>query len=220
MELHFLWPFFPKFPRSLARNLRHGLSLVRLRCPRAWLSLRSLAVVAPLLERMDLAAIIDQHLPADPQAEYAYGPLLSLLVAARLANPVALVNVADWAQQAGAELVWNIPPDKLTDDRLGRALDAFYYQRHSIRARLALHVAQTFHIRLDRLHYDPTHIIFHGAYASSQPRTDPAPDTQRPSADDPPAHITFGHAVANTKMVHAGLCVAVDEQGAVPLLGM
>ena len=179
----------------------------------------SLAVVAPILERMDLAAIIDQHLPADPQAEYAYGPLLSLLVAARLANPVALVNVADWAQQAGAELVWNIPPDKLTDDRLGRALDAFYYQRHSIRARLALHVAQTFHIRLDRLHYDPTHITFHGAYASSQPRTDPALDCQRPSADDPPAHITFGHAVANTKMVHAGLCVAVDEQGAVPLLG-
>jgi transposase len=179
----------------------------------------SLAVVAPILERMDLAAIIDQHLPADPQAEYGYGPLLSLLVAARLANPVALVNVADWAQQAGAELVWNIPPDKLTDDRLGRALDAFYYQRHSIRARLALHVAQTFHIRLDRLHYDPTHVTFQGAYASSQPRTDPALDCQRPWADDPPAHITFGHAVANTKMVHAGLGVAVDEQGAVPLLG-
>ena len=95
---------------------------------------------------MDLAAIIDQHLPADPQAEYAYGPLLSLLVAARLANPVALVNVADWAQRSGAEFVWNIPPDKLTDDRLGRALDAFYYQRHSILRRLALHVAQTFHI--------------------------------------------------------------------------
>jgi transposase len=179
----------------------------------------SLAVVAPLLERMDLAGILDRHLPADPQAEYAYGPLLSLLVAARLDNPVALVNVADWAEKAGAELVWNIPPDKLTDDRLGRALDAFYYQRHSIRACLALHVAQTFNIRLDRLHYDPTHITFHGAYAHSQPRATPAPDLQRPYANDPPAHITFGHAAANTKMVHAGLCVAVVEHGAVPLWG-
>jgi transposase len=179
----------------------------------------SLAVVAPILQRMDLAAILDRHLPADPQAEYAYGPLLSLLVAARLDHPVALVNVADWAQKAGAELVWNIPPDKLTDDRLGRALDAFYYQRHSIRASLALHVAQTFNIRLDRLHYDPTHICFHGGYAHSQPRATGAADLQRPSANDPPAHITFGHAVANTKMIHAGLCVAVDEHGAVPLLG-
>jgi transposase len=102
---------------------------------------------------------------------------------------------------------------------LGRALDAFYYQRHSIRASLALHVAQTFNIRLDHLHYDPTHITFRGAYARSQPRTTPAPDRQRPDANDPPAHITFGHSVANTKMVHAGLCVAVDERGAVPLLG-
>jgi hypothetical protein len=55
----------------------------------------SLAVVAPILQRMDLAGIIDRHLPADPQAEFAYGPLLSLLVAARLANPVALVNVGN-----------------------------------------------------------------------------------------------------------------------------
>ena len=45
----------------------------------------SLAVVAPLLERMGIADIIDRHLPADPQAEYAYGPLLTLLLAARLA---------------------------------------------------------------------------------------------------------------------------------------
>ena len=129
----------------------------------------SLAVVAPLLERMDLADIIDQHLPADPQAEYAYGPLLTLLVAARLAKPVALVNVADWAQRAGAALLWDIPPDKLNDDRLGRALDAFYYQRHSILASVALHVAQTFDVPLDRLHYDPTHIVFHGDYAHPNP---------------------------------------------------
>ena len=57
-----------------------------------------------------MAAIIDQHLPADPQAEYAYGPLLSLLVAARLANPVALVNVADWAQQAVPNSSGTFPP--------------------------------------------------------------------------------------------------------------
>ena len=40
---------------------------------------------------MNLAAILDRHLPADSQSEYAYGPLLSLLVAARLDHPVALV---------------------------------------------------------------------------------------------------------------------------------
>jgi len=51
----------------------------------------SLAVVAPILQRMDLAALLDRHVPADPQAECAYGPLLSLLAAARRDHPVALV---------------------------------------------------------------------------------------------------------------------------------
>jgi transposase len=178
-----------------------------------------LALVAPLLERMHVAEIIDRHLPADPQAEFRFGPLLSLLVAARLSQPVALCNVADWAQRCGAELFWDIPPDKLNDDRLGRALDAFYYQRHSILASIALQAAQTFQISLDRLHYDPTHICFAGDYAGSQPRHDPALDLRRPWADDPPAHITHGHAAADCKIVHAGVCVAVDDYGAVPLFG-
>jgi hypothetical protein len=51
----------------------------------------SLAVVAPILQRVNLAALLDRHLPADPQAECAYGPLLSLRVAARLDHPGALV---------------------------------------------------------------------------------------------------------------------------------
>src|SRR3954471_23482601 len=179
-------------------------------------SFGSLAVTAPLLERMGIADIIDRHLPADPQAEYAYGPLLTLLMAARLAQPVALSNVPDWPQRSGASFLWDIPPDKLNDDRLGRALDAFYYQRHSILASVALHVAQTFDVSLERLHYDPTHIVLHGDYAQSQPRADPAVDCLRPYANDPPAHITFGHNVPNAKLIQVGLTAVVDELGALP----
>src|SRR5262245_50020956 len=61
----------------------------------------SLAVIAPILQRMDLAGILQRHLPADPQAEFSPASVLSLLVAARLANPVALTNVADWAHHSG-----------------------------------------------------------------------------------------------------------------------
>jgi transposase len=179
----------------------------------------SLAVIAPLLEQMDIAGIIDRHIPADPQAEYTYGAILGLLVAARLSSPVALVNVADWARRSGAELLWKIPPEKLNDDRLGRALDAFYYQRHSILASLALHVAQTFNVSLERLHYDPTHLVLHGDYAHSRPRADPAPNRQRPDSSDPPAHITFGHGANNTKIIHAGVTLASDALGAVPVFG-
>lgn len=172
----------------------------------------SLALLWPLLEQMQVAEIIHQHLPKDPQAEYAHGDVLRLLVAARLSTPIALVNVARWAHETAADLLAGIPADKLNDDRLGRALDAFYPQRHSILASLALHVAQEFQVPLERLHYDPTHLLLHGAYDHSQPRC-------QATTADPPAHITYGHQVENTKVIQAGLVVAVDELGPVPVFG-
>ena len=130
----------------------------------------ALAVIFPLLERMNVMGIINQHLPADPQAEYDYGTTLSLLMAARLYSPMALSNVAEWAHDSGADILWNMPLEKINDDRLGRSLDAFFEQRHSILASLALHVSREFDVPLSEMHYDPTHILFEGAYVEAQPR--------------------------------------------------
>ena len=75
----------------------------------------------PLLERMQVAKIINTHLPADPQAEFDHGRVLSLLIAARLYSPVAPANVGKWAADSGADTLWDIPVEKLTmiawDDR-------------------------------------------------------------------------------------------------------
>jgi hypothetical protein len=119
----------------------------------------ALAVIWPLLERMQVVPILNQHLPADPQAEFDHGTVLSLLVAARLYSPVALVNVAQWAANSGADILWDMPLDKINDDRLGRSLDAFFTHRHSILASLALHVAREFNLSLKEIHYDPTHVL-------------------------------------------------------------
>jgi len=54
-------------------------------------NLGPLALLAPLLEQMDVAAIIDRHVPPDPQLEYPHGQVLRLLLAARLCQPLALV---------------------------------------------------------------------------------------------------------------------------------
>lgn len=183
-------------------------------------NLGPLAVVAPLLEEMDVAAIIDRHLPPDPQLEYSHGQVLRLLLAARLCQPLALVNVATWAQDSGVEYLWDIPPDKLNDDRLGRALDAFFTQRHSILASVAAHTISRFRLPMSRLHYDTTHLLFCGVYESSQPIPDPLPrPPTTPAATFPPAHITYGYAAADTKMIHAGVCAVVDDYGAVPIFG-
>jgi hypothetical protein len=177
-----------------------------------------LALVAPLLQRLDIAAIIDRHLPPDPQLAFAHGRVLSLLLAARLCQPTALINVPTWAQDTGADHLWDIPAASLNDDRLGRALDAFFTQRHSILTAVA---AQAFHLAdlpRDRLHFDPTHLSFYGAYDASQPRPPNYPWPPTNSADVPPAHLTRGHG-DDAKLIQVGITCVVDELGAVPILG-
>jgi transposase len=181
------------------------------------LNLGPLALIQPLLQRLDVAGVIDRHLPPDPQLEFAHGSVLSLLLAARLSEPTALINVPAWAEKSGAELLWNIPADKLNDDRLGRALDAFFDQRHSILAGVTDNVLRWAELSLDRLHFDTTHLIFYGAYADSTPRPPTLSETLRGNGELPPAHITHGY-LSGHKMLQVGLTAVIDELGAIPVL--
>src|SRR3954452_16756889 len=88
-----------------------------------------LALIAPLLQRLDIAPLIDRHLPPDPQLAFPHGRILSLLPAASRCHPTALITVPAWAERTGAALLWDIPAGRLNDDRLGRSLDAFFTQR-------------------------------------------------------------------------------------------
>src|SRR5580693_9074257 len=163
-----------------------------------------LALIAPLLQRLDIAPIIDRHLPPDPQLAFSHGRVLSLLRAARLCQPTALINIPTWAADTGADLLWDLPADSLNDDRLGRALDAFFTQRHSILTAVAAQAIHLGALSLDRLHFDPTHLHFYGAYESPQPRP---PTTLWPpttNGEVPPAHITHGYG-ADTKLLQVGV---------------
>jgi transposase len=176
-----------------------------------------LALIAPLLQRLDIADIIDRHLPPDPQLVFSHGRILSLLLAARLCQPTALINVPAWATDTGADLLWDIPAASLNDDRLGRALDAFFHQRHSILATVAAHVLHVAELPRDCLHFDPTHLLFYGAYESSQPRPAATPWPPAAGGDVPPAHITHGYG-DDAKLLQVGVTCVVDELGAVPIL--
>lgn len=184
-----------------------------------------LALIVPIIERMKLVEIVDRHLPVDPQAEFTHGTVLSLLVAARLFNPVALSNVDQWADDSGADVLWNMPSAKINDDRLGRSLDAFFTQRHSILAEIALWVSHEFGVPLREVHYDPTHILFEGAYDNAVARAAPVIDGATTRSDDAldPAHITAGRgtddAPPGSLMIHAGLSTIVDQWGPLPLFG-
>jgi transposase len=177
----------------------------------------SLAVLKPLLEALNVEAIFDRHLPTE--AEISHGKVLSILLAARLHEPMALVNLQQWACEHGIEYLWDVPAEKLNDDRFARALDAFADKRHDILADVTETVLRLAEASLDRLHFDTTHLVFHGAYDTSEPR----PATPLEPIDrlietirESPAHITRGY-LSRYKMLQFGLTCAVDELGALPV---
>jgi transposase len=184
----------------------------------------ALAVIYPLLERMNVTKIIEQHVPADPRADFPYSQVLSLLIAARLYRPTALRNVQQWAKETAADILWGIPVEKMNDDRFARALDAFFPHRHSILAHLALHVSREFGVSLKEVHFDPTHILFTGAYENAEPREGVVgADVVRSDDSLQPAHIAKGRGTDDAPdgalMVHTGICTCVDEFGPLPFFG-
>ena len=181
------------------------------------LNLGPLALIAPLLEQLNLANILDQHLPADPQLEFSHGKVLSLLAAARLCHPQALIRIPDWAHEHGADLLWGLPAEKLNDDRLGRALAAFFEHRHSIMAAVTVRVLELVDLSLERLHFDTTDVIFCGVYHPSVAR-DLADDAPIFPSDSQlsPAHITKGY-LSDRPMLQVGVTSIVDAQGALPI---
>jgi len=58
------------------------------------LNIGPLALIASLLARLAVCDIIDRHLPGDPQLEYSHAEILTLLPAAWLAKPTALLMAA------------------------------------------------------------------------------------------------------------------------------
>jgi transposase len=190
-----------------------GTSVVRDSC-----NAGPLAVIAPMLNAMGVEQIFQQHLPQGPKQEFPDAMVLVTLLAARLYEPTALMNVAKWARESGAEFLFGVPADKLNDDRLGRALDHFFKHRYSILGSVAAKVIRDFHIPLDHLHFDPTHIAFTGVYdtSASRPVGTPLPPETVPAAF-PAAHITHGYVSTKFRIVHMGVTSAIDSFGAVPL---
>jgi transposase len=177
-------------------------------------NLGALALLRPLIDKLDIAAVIDRHLSTD--AEFSHGSVLAILLAARLHSPTALVNVAQWANEHGIEYLWNIPADKLNDDRLARALDALFEKRHAILADITHEVLRVADLQLHHCHFDTTHLVLYGAYESSVPRPQRSLDRFLDELRRSPAHISRGY-LTRYKMLQFGLTSVVDDLGPVPV---
>lgn len=124
----------------------------------------ALALVAPMLERLDVAGIVDRACPMRGRAHLSHGEVIAALVANRLTAPRPLYDVAGWANTYAINDWLGTPGALLNDDRLGRALDALAARIDEVASAVALAAVGAFGIDAARLHWDFTSVAFCGAY--------------------------------------------------------
>jgi transposase len=168
-------------------------------------ALGSLPVVAAFAARLRIRDVIDGLCPVDDRSELTHGQVIEALVANRLTSPEPLVRVQDWAGGYAVEEVFDLRPQQLNDDRVGRALDAIAPALDSITGSVGAQAIEAFGIDVSRIHWDMTSMSLYGEY--EQP-------------DDAYAVPKFGHPKdrrPDLKQVQAGLAVTAD--GGVPVFG-
>jgi transposase len=129
----------------------------------------ALPLVVPVLERLDVAGIVDRACPMRGRAHLTHGEVIAALVANRLTAPRPLYDVAGWANTYATNDWLGTPGALLNDDRLGRALDAIAGRIDEIASTVALAAIGAFGIDAARLHWDFTSVAFCGAYDDQDP---------------------------------------------------
>ena len=126
-----------------------------------------LLVVAAVLDRLDLAAVVARHLPERLRSRLTPAEVVVALVANRLAAPSPLYDVAGWASGAAMGEIFGIAPMLLNDDRLGRVLEDFAPVAEAVRGAVMLRAVEAFGVDASRLHLDLTALRVAGAYEHS-----------------------------------------------------
>jgi len=168
-------------------------------------SIGSLVLLKPILEKMEIAEIIDRICPADKQQLLSHGQTIEILIANRLLSSQPLYRIEEFAKHAGIKEVYGIDPGLLNDDHIGRTLDAINSLRGVIKTEIALQVAKSFQVPLKQIHWDLTSFHFTGEYENQNQE-----------------HIQILYTKNNPnedaqKSVKIGLDVAKDEYGQVPI---
>ncbi len=140
----------------------------------ASLKLGALPVINHFLERMDLAGVLERHLPCgDARTTLPAARAISVLVANLCVEREPLYGLASWADAFESGLLGLGAGEAalLNDDRVGRALDVLFdADRGSLLTGLVLHAVREFHVDCSQLHNDSTSIALHGDYAAADGR--------------------------------------------------
>jgi transposase len=118
-----------------------------------------------MLQRLEVAPIIDRVLRFQPEVPTTYGALAQVLIINRMSlDPQPLYALAEWAAQHGIDRLLNIRAEWLDDDRLGALLDGIAAHQVEIWSGVLGKALQHYPVDLEALHADTTSVYFEGSY--------------------------------------------------------
>jgi len=128
----------------------------------------SLYLLKPFINSLGIREIVDRIVPMERDVGgLSHGQVIEQLVLNRLDDPLPLLYLEDWAEMRGIRELYGIPPEKLNDDRVGRALDAVAPCVNDIEEAIVLAVLSHFKIDPDQILWDTTSFYFEGDYDKS-----------------------------------------------------
>jgi transposase len=142
----------------------------------------ALPLLYPILTALQVRQTTNELVAS--QADIDLGRIVELFTLNRLLAPQPLYRVAEWLAETVLPQVLDIAPEKVYDNRLGRALDRLYPHLGELWARLVSRAIQVYDLDLSVLHWDITSLYFEGAYTDSELATygysrDHRPDTKQ-----------------------------------------
>lgn len=115
-----------------------------------------------LMRRLGLTEFLERVLPPGPE-QVPWSQTAAILVLSRLCHPSSELHIAEhyYRQTAMADLL-GVPPDRINDDRLYRALDQLLPHKEALEVHLKNRVGELFGLDYDLLLYDVTSTYFEG----------------------------------------------------------
>jgi len=138
-----------------------GQAIVAIR-PR---QISALPLVYPILDALQVCSVTNALVSS--QADVDLGRVVLLLVLNRLLSPRPLYRVQDWMSETVLPELLGVSPEKVYDNRLGRALDRLHPYLGELWMQLVSRAIRTYDLDLNVLHWDITSIYFEGVYADS-----------------------------------------------------
>ena len=115
-----------------------------------------------LWRALGLEELLSEWIP-EGREEVSWASMAAILVIARLCEPSSELHIAeDWYRRTALEDLLGIPPEKVNDDRLYRALDELLPHKEKLEKHLKERLGQLFDLKYDLMLYDVTSTYFEG----------------------------------------------------------